>query len=427
MSGVTGLIATSSSSDVEIEVDDLANATAFSHVMSVSQIATAQTLVFDGFSAETADVGTGSLTLSFGSWAGDGSFTANDDRSDVTVNVASGNGTLAGLRDAINAASDDVTASILKTAEDSYALVIKSREGASHAMRITASEDSGAEGLADFAYTAVDTDVQSVAAADATFTLNGTTIIRETNVIDDLVAGTTLTLNAASDTAARISAEYDTTTAKAAMQMIVDGMNSLMSTLSDLGNRSTDGSDDGPLAGDPLVRALQRQLKGYTTTAIPGFQDDPVYLTQFGVKTQRDGSLTLDMEEFEAAFEANPDGFAAITNSRITSSSGLVTPSVIGTEPAAGVYAFDLADDGSATLNEDAMTSSNGRYSISDTDAGGLTLTIAHGGADASIYVGTSLLDTLSSFAEDVLALNSDLGLKISRYNEDLSDYDLGP
>ena len=422
--GVTGLVASATSSDISIEIGDMANASSFAHTMTVSQIAAAQTLVFDGYSGETASVGTGSLTLEFGSWAADETFSANADRSDVTVNLSTGTGTLSGLRDAINASGADVTASILKTAADSYALVIRSREGANHAMRISATEDANARGLAAFTYEAVDSDVESVAAADATFTLDGTTITRDTNEVEDLIDGVTLTLNAASDSASRISAEYDTVTAKAAMQMIVDSMNDLMTTLSDMGRRSLTGEEDGPLAGDPLLRTLQRQLKSYTTTAIPGFQDDPVYLTQFGVKTQRDGSLTLDLEEFEAAFEANPDKFAAITNSRITSSSGLVIPEVVGTDPVAGVYSFDLAGDGSATLNGDAMAVSNGRYGISDTDAGGLTLTLANSGADASIYVGTSLIDTLSSFAEDVLAMNSDLDLKISRYNEDLGDYD---
>ena len=113
---------------------------------------------------------------------------------------------------------------------------------------------------------------------------------------------------------------------------------------------------DGPLAGDPLVRSLQRQLRGYTTTSLTGFQDDPIHLADFGVKTARDGTISLDQEVFRRTFEANPDSFAAITNSRITSSSGLVSAAILGTQPADGVYTFDLADDGSATINGDAMT-----------------------------------------------------------------------
>ena len=97
---------------------------------------------------------------------------------------------------------------------------------------------------------------------------------------------------------------------------------------------------------------------------------------------------------------------------------------MVGTPPADGVYTFDLASDGSATIDGDAMTQDGSDYSIATGDAAGLKLSLTGNGADAKIYVGTSLIDKVSSFASDVLALNSDLGQKITRYNEDLSDYE---
>ena len=423
-SGLTGLVASHTGTALDIEIDDMAKASAFSHSVIVDSVASGQTLVFDGYSGETASVGTGSLSLSFGAWESDGSFTANSARSDVTVNVASGNGTLAGLRDAINSSDADVTASILKTSDSTYALVLKSREGADHAMRITASEDSGAAGLADFAYTAVDSDVQTIAASDASLRLDGTTITRDSNTITDLLDGMKITLKSTSSTSSIMSARYDTTTATAAMQLIVDGLNGMNELLGTMSKRATDGGEDGPLAGDPLVRSLQRQLRGYTTSPLNGFQDDPVYLADFGVKTERDGTITLDQDVFRRTFEANPDSFAAITNSRITTSSGLVSGQVVGSPPEDGVYEFDIAADGSATIDGDAMTKDGSNYSIATGDAAGLRLSITGNGADAKIYVGTSLVEQISSFAGDVLALNSDLDLKISRYNEDLADYE---
>ena len=422
--GLTGLVASSTGTALDIEIDDMAKASAFSHSVLVDSVAAGQTLVFDGYAGETASVGTGSLTLSFGKWESNGSFSANSDRSDVTVNIASGDGTLAGLRDAINAADADVTASILKTSTSSYALVLKSRDGADHAMRITATEDAGAAGLADFAYTAVDASVQTIAASDASLRLDGTTITRDSNTITDLLDGMKLTLKSTSSTASLVSARYDTATATAAMQLVVDGLNGMNEMLGSMSKRGVGGEEDGPLAGDPLVRSLQRQLRNYTTTSLTGFQDDPVYLADFGVKTERDGTITLDQDVFRRTFEANPDSFAAVTNSRITSSSGLVSAAVLGTQPADGVYTFDLAADGSATINGDAMTRDGSDYSIATGDAAGLKLSITGNGADAKIYVGTSLIEKISSFATDVLALNSDLSLKITRYNEDLSDYE---
>ena len=422
--GLTGLVASRTGTALDIEIDNKATAKAFSHSVTIDSIAAAHTLVFDGHSEETATVGTGSLTLSFGSWAEDGTFSANTDRTDLTVNITSNNNSLAGLRDAINAASDDISATILKTGSSSYALVVKSREGATHAMRITATEDAGAAGLANFAYTSVDTDVETVAAANASLKLDGTTVTRETNEITDLLDGMKLTLKSATSTASLVTAKHDTATAKAGMQLILEGINGMNDILKEMGQRGGDGGEDGPLAGDPLIRSLQRQLSGFTTMAIPGFKDEPVYLTDFGAKTERDGTITLDEAAFEKAYEADPESFAAITNSQIVSSSGLITTSVIGGPPKAGVYSFDIADDGSATINEEAMTLDGSTYSIATGDAAGLRLTKIGDGADATIFVGKSLIESLSDFNEEVLSLGGSLDLKIDRYNEDLDGYE---
>ena len=193
---------------LDIEIDDVATARAFSHSLAIDSIVQPNPRLWRT-SGETASVGTGSLTLSFGTWADDGTFSANTDRTDLTVNVTADDNSLAGLRDAINASSDEVSATILKTGSSSYALVVKSREGAAHAMRITATEDAGASGLATFAYTSVDTDIETVTAADASLELDGTTITRETNEISDLLDGIKLTLKSTTSTASLVTAKYD--------------------------------------------------------------------------------------------------------------------------------------------------------------------------------------------------------------------------
>ena len=421
--GVTGLQATQSGDSLDIEISDATSASEFSNDIEISALATGQTLVFGSFNSETASVGSGSLTFSFGTWNSDGSFTANSDRTDETITIDSNNDTLTGLRNSINNADINVTASILKTDNDSYALVLKAREGAAHAMRIVASEDAGNAGLADFEYTSVDASIQTVVASDAAFTLDGINISRETNEVTDLIDGITLTLKSTTSAAETIGADFDTDLASATMSLIVDEMNTLMTDLSTMLARGSNGDAGGPLAGDTLVRSLQRQLQAMTSTAIIGFQNNSIYMADYGVETNRDGSLSFNTDTFQSAFEANPDGFAAITNSRITSSSNMVTPSVAGTQPEAGIYAFDLAADGSATLGGDAMTKSGSEYTIDNSDAGDLKLTIVGSGSDASIYVGKSILETLDDFATNVLRINSELDQKIERYEDDVNTY----
>lgn len=422
---ITGLSVASSGTGMGVEISDAKIATNFSHAMNVNTVAAAHTLVFGNYSSETASTGTGSLAFSFGTWGSDGNFSANSARTAKTVTLATGSGTLADLRDAINNADMQVTATILKTSSTAYSLVLKSREGAAHAMQITATEDSGAAGLNSFAYTSVNNSVETITASDASFTMDGVTIARDSNEITDLIDGVKLTVKSTTSAAETVSGTYDNNIAQASMQIVVDQINTISSSLKNLSKRGSGGEEDGSLAGDPYVMMLRRQLRNYTTNPIAGFGDSSIYLTDFGVTTALDGSISLNTTKFQSTFAANPDAFAAITTSRITSGSGLVTPTVAGTYPKEGVYAFDIsADASSATLGGSAMTVSGSDFTISNHDAGGLKLSITSGGADTNIYVGKSLFETLNNFTSTVLSTSGDLQTKIKSYNADLLEYD---
>ena len=421
--GITGLAATQQGTSTSIEITDTGAASQFSHKIEISDLAAAQTLVFGGYGSETDSIGTGSLSFSFGTWNSDGTFTPNSERSDSLITITDEADTLAGLAATINSSDLDVTATILKTDEDNYALVLKSREGAAHAMQILATETTGDPGLSTFTYNSVDTSIEKVAASDASFTLDGISITRESNSISDIIDGVTLTLQSTTSDVESISASFNADIASATMELIVEDMNSLMVELNGLLDYGSNGDEGGPLAGDALVRSLRRQFQAMSSTPIVGFQDSDIYMADFGVETNRDGSLNFNAQTFSKTFEANPDAFAAITSSRIKSSTNLVTASVAGTQPEAGLYTFDLSADNSATLNGDAMSEDGGTYTIEDHDAGDLALALIGGGSDATIYVGKSILDTISDFTVNILQINGELDQKISRFEDDLADY----
>ena len=136
MNGVTGMSLTQAGSSVTATIRDDAKVDQFSSSFEVSQIAQAHTLVFDGFTSESANVGSGTLTFEFGSWSS-GSFTVNSEVTGGSVAIDNGSDTLAEVKDAINAANIGVTASILKQSDSNFALVLKSEEGAQNAMRIS--------------------------------------------------------------------------------------------------------------------------------------------------------------------------------------------------------------------------------------------------------------------------------------------------
>ena len=105
----------------------------------MTTIAKGHTLVFGGYSSETAPVGTGKIKFDFGTWSASG-FSINTTRPTGEIDIDQSNNTLSGLRDAINAQNLQVTASILKTGDNSYSLMLKSIEGSANALRLSVTE-----------------------------------------------------------------------------------------------------------------------------------------------------------------------------------------------------------------------------------------------------------------------------------------------
>jgi flagellar hook-associated protein 2 len=425
INGNTGLAVSQVGTSVSLEITDAATATAFSNNITVTSLAAAHTLAFNNsYSSETAVIGTGTLTFSFGTWDASNSFTANSDRTSSTITVNSSNNTLAGLRETINSADMDVTASILKTGTSSYSLVLKSKEGANHAMRIVAAPDPADSGLGTLGYAAVDTDIRTVDATNAALTLDGVSISRESNVISDLVEGVTLTLKSTTSGEETITAAYDTEKATTTMQTFVDKLSALGKTLDDVSSRGMDGRDAGALAGDPLIKVLRDQIRRLTSNPITGFGDTSIYLADYGVTTNLNGTLSLDTTVFQKKYQANPGDFSAIINSRASSSSSLVKPSLNGNNYTPGKYTFDLDGAGGATLSGTAMTASGTSFSQTGGDAAGLSLSIIGSGSDADIYLGRSLLQTLTDYSNGLIASKGDISTKINNYNQDLLDFD---
>ena len=399
LDGETGLIATSSSTAASVTITDKAIVTEQQINLEVSQIARSQTLVFDGFTSATDNVGTGSLNFEFGTWAS-GSFSANSAINSTSLTVANGADTLSEVRDQINAANMGVTASIIQTGTGAFSLVMKSQTGADRAMRVTATESPADSGLNDIDFSTYDADEEAQSAQNAVFTLDGVSITRNSNEIDDVMDGMRLNLIATTSAPTLLTAKYDTATATAAMQLLVDELNILNTSLSELTSNGLNGtSERGALYGDALVQSYKNRLRALTTTPIAGFGADPVYLTNFGIKTERNGSLTLDTAKFESAFESNPEQFAAIVNTQATTNNPSVTASISGDNFTPGSYAFTAAS-GVGTVGSDSMTAGTSSFISTTGDTSGLTLSTSASDITAQVYMGRSLVNDLSNFAD---------------------------
>ena len=94
---------------------------------------------------------------------------------------------------------------------------------------------------------------------------------------------------------------------------------------------------------------------------------------------------------------------------------------MLGDNYTAGVYSFVLDDDGSGAIGETTLSNFGTTYTATTGDVAGLSLNLSTGADDTTIYVGRSLLDTLSNFTNNILANSGKIADKIFELNSDLN------
>lgn len=438
LDGQTGLTLSSSTRNVELTRTDSSLASQFSHTINVSQIAEAQVLNFDnggaGFSSTTADIGIDELSLRFGTWSGTSFSTNSDYSSATTLNFTAGATSLTDVRDAINNSGIGVTASIIEVSSNQYSLMVKSAVGQDRALRVKSHLNGSENSILKYnpgnIDTLADTANQVVASADAMFTIDGITVTRNSNTITDLFSGLTMELAniEASDigTNQTISSSFSETDALATLETVVTEINYLLAFLKEQSKPGSNGEDGGPLNGDHFIRYVETKIKSLTSTPIAGYDDEDIYLSNFGVVTELDGSLSIDETRFTEYFAANPEHFAAVTTTMIRTGDAGITGSAPTDLFTPGIYNFNLSE-GAATLtdsdlNSETMSVGTEKYGYAGSNIGatGLLLETTKTSANTDVYMGRSILATLSNYINDVLMMNGDIDKKIVTLEDDV-------
>ena len=348
--------ATATSSDTAaVSASATARAPAGSYAVEVSALAQNQRLVAAGQATTTATIGTGTLTFDFGTISG-GSFDAQTGQysgaafasagSGVrTVTIASGSGSLGGIRDAINAAGIGVTASIVNDGGASpFRLVLSSdRTGAANAMKITVDGDAALASLLGQDPASTQNLVQTAAARNAELTINGVAVTKPTNLVSDALEGVTLTLSKTNvGSPATVSVTRDSGKAVAAAETFVKAYNDLEKTLEDLSAYNASTRTGAVLNGDPAVRSLQNQLRAVFSQPLGGAGSDLRSLSDIGMAFQRDGSLLLDATKMNRVMAANPGRIAGLFAPLGRSTDSLVEFVSARSGVSAGSYALDV-------------------------------------------------------------------------------------
>ena len=320
----------------------------------VTSLAQSQSLASPEFTSEDDQVGEGTLTFNFGHWDG-GTFGVDADATAAVITIDSSNNSLKGLRNAINDAEMGVTASIVNNGSG-YVLLMTAESGENNELEITIAEAGGAptdtddSDLSRFGYTAEllsDPMVtptrltQQQAGTDANLIVNGLTVSRSTNSVTDVVDGLTLDLLKSSPgEIISVTVSDDVEFAKQTTRDFVDAYNALLEELEPVIGYDSENEQYGSLANDALAKSVVGQMRNIFASSVTGLPDDATFkaLTNLGIRTELDGSLSINDKEFNAAFKDNIEDVQKLLSASTESSSSDITVNSFGKQTTAGEY-----------------------------------------------------------------------------------------
>ena len=298
----------SSGDDSVVSVSASNNVSAGNYAVSVQQLASGQTLASgSGYSSSSALVGSGTLTLSLGSWNSDQSaFTAKGGSTSVDVTV-SATDTLSTLADKINGAGAGVTASLVSDSGGVRLALRSSSTGEANGFRVSAADSDGnnndALGLSLVAFDPPNgaTAMQLMqGSADARATINGIAVRSASNSITGAVDGLTLNLNKVSASAVNVAASPDRGAVQTAIKTFASAYNAMIAYIADQTKYDPTAKVGGVLQGDSAVTNLQARLRAMVG-ATSGASGNFARLSDVGLEVQRDGTLNLNQSKIDKA------------------------------------------------------------------------------------------------------------------------------
>jgi flagellar hook-associated protein 2 len=396
--GVTASIADTALASVSAT----STATAGSHAIEIQTLAQAQKLKSANFATTGTTVGSGTLTIQFGTYSG-GTFTLNSEKAAQSITISSGNSSLAGIRDEINKANAGVSASIVNDGSGNRLVIASKDTGLSNALKITATDADGNNtdnaGLSQLVYDAstggTSNLTQTTAASNATLIIDGITISKSSNKVTDAIEGVTLDLlktNTGSTTTLNLA--RDAAGIQGAITSFVKAYNDLNKSITDLSKYNAATKQASILTGDSTVRSIQMQIRKALSDPLTTAGGGLNLLSQVGISFQADGTVKFDSSKLTAALNDSTKDVSTLFASIGKASDSLVSFVSATSSTVNGSYALNIsqaATQGKATGNAAAALTIN--TGVNDA----LNLTIDGVSASVTLAAGTYTASTLAA------------------------------
>jgi flagellar hook-associated protein 2 len=357
------------------------DATALAYTGTAGSGSSFSTGSLDGL-ANAGDALSGSMSIQVGSGAAKTIVVGPAPASGAAANTiytgsASGENSLTGIENAINAASLGVTASIVTDGSGQASLSLTSSTAGSAGTLAVTSNLNDVTGTTALGYSA------SVTGKDANLTVDGISLTSASNTVANIIPGVTFQLLSPSATESdgslaqvQVVIGNDNSGVESTMAQMVSDYNALIGAVNAQEGNTASGTPE-PLFGSPTLSLLQQQLLGGLNTQNPnGYLDS--------IKNSTDalsGSISISIGGGTAQTISVPSsnntlaGLAAaingteglgVTASVVTSGSGTQLELVSNTAGSAGVLSV-------ASALTDTTTGTALKYNASGTDINNLT------------------------------------------------------
>jgi flagellar hook-associated protein 2 len=345
---------TTSSDDKVVSATASASAAKGSYSIEVSQLAKAQSVAVASVPTADSNVGTGSLTLTLGSYdSATNTFTDNAAKTPVTINIGAGQQTLDGIKQAINDADAGVTASIVNDGTGSRLVLTSKETGAVNGFKLEVSDADGTNtdtaGLSMLAYDptaaagAGKNATSLQVAQNANFTINNLAVSKASNTVTDAVEGLTLNLKAVTTAPVNLEVSLDDSALKTTLDGFVAAYNKIRGNLKDQQKK------DATLSKETTPSSLERGIRNILREQVAQYG---IGLSDIGLNFDKDGVLSLDKTKLDTAVAANPSILEKVFSNTATTSDARVKFVGANTKTLEGTYAINIstAYDGSNTI-----------------------------------------------------------------------------
>lgn len=452
------MTATSTGDSVSASADG--DALPGTHTVVVDQLAQADVWVDTGyaFSAEDTVLASSatSITLAYGG-------------QDLTLSVAAGT-TLAGLVSAINSSSvtnDKITASLIYDGGSYYLSLSGEDTGAANAIVIK--DTGGLTGLDEDNFTNTRTAQDALLKVDGFPTEADQWIARDSNTIDDVITGMTLTLTGTTDSDGEtLTVNYDTEAMVEKIESFLQGVNQIILDIQTLtGRLDTDYEDDSTVSTDTddedsddsddtvtlksyALDWMYNEIKSILSSSGLGFArydadtdsgDLITALSQLGISTDTEegsetfGQLVLDSDTLEDVLSEDPAAVAAIFASKTlgeSDSDNLQVISLVEGVTSAGEYDVSYTVENgvltSATIGGKAAKVDGWTILGTDSTSSGLYLQVvdqSDGDHDGTVRVKQGKIAELSEAISKMTdSETGSLAIMVNNYEQGITNLD---